>query len=177
TIQVSPIPITRIHKDHPLDQVIGDLQSSTQTRRMSKSLEVLKKVIHALKDPSWIEAMHEELLQFKLQEVWTLVDLPNGKRVIGTKWGFRNERDERGIVIRNKAILITKVKNASTPIETQKPLLKDEDAEDVDVHIYRSIICSLMYLTSSRPEIMFVVCACIPSQSKGCTSTCCEKDF
>ncbi|GKB94019.1 hypothetical protein Tco_0980156, partial [Tanacetum coccineum] len=41
TIQVSPIPTTRIHKDHPFDQVIGDLQSATQTRRMSKNLEKL----------------------------------------------------------------------------------------------------------------------------------------
>ncbi|GJX01486.1 putative ribonuclease H-like domain-containing protein [Tanacetum coccineum] len=135
TIQVSPIPTTRIHKDHPLDQVIGDLQSATQTRKMSKNLEEHgfvstiqqrtnhkdlqnclfacflsqeepKKVIHALKDPSWIEAMQEELLQFKLQEVWTLVDLPNGKRAIGTKWVFRNKKDERGIVIRNKARLV-----------------------------------------------------------------------
>ncbi|GJU90477.1 putative ribonuclease H-like domain-containing protein [Tanacetum coccineum] len=65
-----------------------------------------KKVIHALKDPSWIEAMQEELLQFKLQEVWTLVELPNGKRAIGTKWVFRNKKDERGIVIRNKARLV-----------------------------------------------------------------------
>ncbi|GKA70016.1 putative ribonuclease H-like domain-containing protein [Tanacetum coccineum] len=61
-----------------------------------------KKVIHALKDPSWIEAMQEELLQFKLQEVWTLVDLPNGKRAIGSKWVFRNKKDERGICERNK---------------------------------------------------------------------------
>ncbi|GJY16839.1 putative ribonuclease H-like domain-containing protein [Tanacetum coccineum] len=111
TIQVSPILTTRIHKDHPLDQVIGDLQSATQTRRMSKNLEEHgfeepKKVIHALKDPSWIEAMQEELLQFKLQEVWTLVDLPNGKRAIGTKWVFRNKKDEKGIVIRNKARLV-----------------------------------------------------------------------
>ncbi|GJU78579.1 ribonuclease H-like domain-containing protein [Tanacetum coccineum] len=44
-----------------------------------------KKVIHALKDPSWIVAMQEELLQFKLQEVWTIVDLPNGKKAIGSK--------------------------------------------------------------------------------------------
>ncbi|GJY23514.1 putative ribonuclease H-like domain-containing protein [Tanacetum coccineum] len=111
TIQVSPIPTIRIHKDHPLDQVIGDLQSTTQTRKMSKNLEEHgfeepKKVIHALKDPSWIEAMQEQLLQFKLQEVWTLVDLPNGKRAIGTKWVFRNKNDERGIVIRNKARLV-----------------------------------------------------------------------
>nr|GEZ97791.1 putative ribonuclease H-like domain-containing protein [Tanacetum cinerariifolium] len=76
TIQVSPNPTTRIHKDHHLDQVIGE------------------------------------------------------------------------------------VKTASTPMETQKPLLKDEDGEEVDVHMYRSMIGSLMYLTSSRPDIMFVVCAC-----------------
>ncbi|GKD58208.1 putative ribonuclease H-like domain-containing protein [Tanacetum coccineum] len=44
-----------------------------------------KKVIQALEDPRWIEAMQEELLQFQLHKVWTLVDLPNGKRAIGTK--------------------------------------------------------------------------------------------
>nr|GEX12889.1 hypothetical protein [Tanacetum cinerariifolium] len=54
----------------------------------------------------------------------------------------------------------TKVKTASTPMETQKPLLKDEDGKEVDVHMYRSMIGSLMYLTSSRPDIMFAVCAC-----------------
>nr|GEZ96630.1 uncharacterized mitochondrial protein AtMg00810-like [Tanacetum cinerariifolium] len=52
------------------------------------------------------------------------------------------------------------VKNASTPMETQKRLLKDEDGEEVDVHMYISMIGSLMYLTSSRPGIMFAVCAC-----------------
>ncbi|GJZ51998.1 putative ribonuclease H-like domain-containing protein [Tanacetum coccineum] len=321
TIQVSPIPTIRIHKDHPLNQVIGDLQSATQTRKMSKNLEEHgfvstiqqrtnhkdlqnclfacflsqeepKKVIHALKDPSWIEAMQEELLQFKLQEVWTLVDLPNGKRAIGSKWVFRNKKDERGIVIRNKARLVaqgytqeegidydevfapvarieairlflayasfkdfmvyqmdvksaflygkieeevyvcqppgfedpyfpdrvykvkkalyglhqapracsmgelifflglqvqqkkdgifisqdkyvgeilkkfrfTEVKTASTPMETQKPLLKDEYGEEVDVHMYRSMIGSLMYITSARPDIMFAVCACVRYQ-------------
>ncbi|GKE83130.1 retrovirus-related pol polyprotein from transposon TNT 1-94, partial [Tanacetum coccineum] len=97
TIQVSPTPTTRIHKDHPLEQMIGDVQS----------VEEPKKVIHALKDPSWIEYMQEELLHFRLQEVWTLVELPNGKRAIGTKWVFRNKKDERGIVIRNKERLVT----------------------------------------------------------------------
>ncbi|GKE92372.1 putative ribonuclease H-like domain-containing protein [Tanacetum coccineum] len=52
------------------------------------------------------------------------------------------------------------VKTASTPVETQKPLTKDEEAADVDVHLYRSMIGSLMYLTASRPDIMFAVCAC-----------------
>ncbi|GJU62585.1 putative ribonuclease H-like domain-containing protein [Tanacetum coccineum] len=53
-----------------------------------------------------VEAMQEELLQFKLQKVWVLVDLPKGHRAIGTKWVYRNKKDERGIVIRNKARLV-----------------------------------------------------------------------
>ncbi|GKC36486.1 putative ribonuclease H-like domain-containing protein [Tanacetum coccineum] len=136
TIQVSLISTTRIHKDHPLDQVIRDLQLATITRKMSNNLEEHgfvsttlkqrtnykdlqnclfacflsqeepKKVIHALKNLSWIEAMQEELLQFKLQEVWTLVELPNEKRAIRTKQVFKNKKDERGIVIKNKARLV-----------------------------------------------------------------------
>ncbi|GJW64095.1 uncharacterized mitochondrial protein-like protein, partial [Tanacetum coccineum] len=54
----------------------------------------------------------------------------------------------------------TTVTIASTPINTNKALNKDEEAEDVDVHLYRSMIGSLMYLTASRPDIMFAVCAC-----------------
>nr|GFA80578.1 hypothetical protein [Tanacetum cinerariifolium] len=53
-----------------------------------------------------------------------------------------------------------KIKTASTSMETQKPLLKDKDGKEVDVHMYRSMIGSLMYRTSSRPDIMFAVCAC-----------------
>ncbi|GKD44207.1 hypothetical protein Tco_1268852, partial [Tanacetum coccineum] len=48
----------------------------------------------------------------------------------------------------------------TTPIESNKPLDKDKDGEDVDVHVYRSMIGSLMYLTASRPDVMFDVCAC-----------------
>ncbi|GJR78488.1 putative ribonuclease H-like domain-containing protein [Tanacetum coccineum] len=214
-----------------------------------------KKVIQALADPSWVEAIQDELQQFKLLNVWTLVDLPKDKWAIGTKWVFRNKKDERGIVVINKARLVgqghtqeegidynevfalvarieairfhendillvqiyvddiifgsTKkemsvefeqtmhrrfqmsymgeltfflglqvkqkddeifisqdkyeaetVKTASTPIELNKPLLKDEEAKYVDVHLYRSMIGSFMYLTSFRPDIMYAVCAC-----------------
>ncbi|GJV89653.1 putative ribonuclease H-like domain-containing protein [Tanacetum coccineum] len=312
-----------------------------------------KKISEALEDESWVDAMQEELLQFEIQKVWVLVDLPYRKKAIGTKWVYRNKKDERGVVFRNKARLVTQghrqeegidydevfapvarleairiflafasymgfivyqmdvksaflygkideevyvsqppgfldpkypqkvykvvkalyglhqaprawyatlstfllkngyrrgtidktlflkkdkhdiilvqvyvddiifgstkkswcdefealmksrfqmssmgeltfflglqvkqkedgifisqdkyvaeilkkfdfanVKTASTPIETQKPLVKDEEASDVDVHLYRSMIGSLMYLTASRPDIMFAVCAC-----------------
>ncbi|GJT15214.1 ribonuclease H-like domain, reverse transcriptase, RNA-dependent DNA polymerase [Tanacetum coccineum] len=211
TMNVSPIFTTRIHKDDHKNQIIRDINSATQTRRMIKITEE-----HAM----------------------TLVDLPKGKRAIGTKWVYRNKKDKRGIVVRNKARLVTQgytqeegidhdevfahvarieairlflayasfmglivyqmdvksaflygtneeekedgifisqvkyvadilkkfdlviVKAASSPIETNKALLKDKEAEDVDVHLYRSIIGSLMYLTASRPEKMFDVCAC-----------------
>nr|GFA45534.1 putative ribonuclease H-like domain-containing protein [Tanacetum cinerariifolium] len=130
-ISVSPIPTSRIHKDHPTSQIIGDLSSTTQTRSMARGVrdqgrisqmfnkdyhtymfacfllqEEPKRIHQALKDPSWIEAMQEELFQFKMQKVWILVDLPYGKRAIGTKWVYRNKKDERGIVIRNKAMLV-----------------------------------------------------------------------
>ncbi|GJZ30675.1 putative ribonuclease H-like domain-containing protein [Tanacetum coccineum] len=59
-----------------------------------------------------------------------------------------------------KKFSYTDVKSALTPVDLEKPLVKDGDANDVDVHLYRSMIGSLMYPTSSRPDIMFAVCAC-----------------
>ncbi|GJV78533.1 putative ribonuclease H-like domain-containing protein [Tanacetum coccineum] len=347
---VPTTPNKRIHKDHPIKNVISDVKFSIQTRRMTKStseqgfisavyeqkthdtlntclyacfLSQIEptSIVKALSNSSWVEAMQEEFLQFKLQQVWKLVDLPNGKRAIGTKWVFRNKKDEKGIMIRNKVRLVaqghrqeegidyeevfahvarievirlflayasfmgflvyqmdvksaflygtikeevyvtqplgfkdpdhpdkvykvvkalyglhqaprtwryfayvddiifgstnkelctafeklmkdkfqmssigeltfflglqvtqkedgifisqdkyvaeilkkfnyTDVKSASTPVDLEKPLVKDGDADDVDVHLYRSMIGSLMYLTASRPDIMFAVCAC-----------------
>ncbi|GJV69231.1 putative ribonuclease H-like domain-containing protein, partial [Tanacetum coccineum] len=65
-----------------------------------------KKISEALEDESWVDAMQEELLQFEIQKVWILVDLPYGKKAIGTKWVYRNKKDERGVVVRNKARLV-----------------------------------------------------------------------
>ncbi|GJS57538.1 putative ribonuclease H-like domain-containing protein [Tanacetum coccineum] len=70
------------------------------------SQEEPKHISNALKDDSWVEAMQEELLQFRLQQVWILVDLPHEAKVIGTKWVYRNKRDEIGVVVRNKARLV-----------------------------------------------------------------------
>ncbi|GJZ91217.1 putative ribonuclease H-like domain-containing protein [Tanacetum coccineum] len=71
---------------------------------------------------------------------------------------FQRGKIDKTLFIRRTSF--TDVKIASTPMETQKPLLKDEDGEEVDVHLYRSMIGSLMYLTYLRPDIMFAVCAC-----------------
>nr|GEU34684.1 hypothetical protein [Tanacetum cinerariifolium] len=187
-----------------------------------------------------------------IEDIYDHPNLPYEKRAIGTKWVYRNKKDERGVVVRNKARLVAlgyrqeeridydemdvksaflygtidekvtqppgfvypkypkkngykrgtidktlfikkdkkdimlvkqkddrifishdkyvveilkkfdfiSVKTASTSIETQKPLTKDEEAAEVDVHLYRSMIGYLMYLTASRPDIMFTVCAC-----------------
>nr|GEV73488.1 hypothetical protein [Tanacetum cinerariifolium] len=83
-------------------------------------------------------------------------------------WDFKKKQKKEGIFISQdkyvakilKRFGFLDVKKARTLMETLKPLLKDEDGEEVDVHMYRSMIASLMYLTSSRPDIMFVVCAC-----------------
>ncbi|GKA34555.1 putative ribonuclease H-like domain-containing protein [Tanacetum coccineum] len=82
--------------------------------------------------------------------------------------GLQVKQKEDGIFISQdkyvgeilKKFGFSSIRTASTPMETNKALTKDEDGEDVDVHLYRSMIGSLMYLTSSRPDIMFSVCAC-----------------
>ncbi|GJR57473.1 putative ribonuclease H-like domain-containing protein [Tanacetum coccineum] len=300
TIDVRPIPTLRIHKVHLKDQILGDPKSVVQTRGKIQKASLIQQAL------------------FQLQKVWILVDFPPGKKAIGTKWVFRNKKDERGIVVKNKARLVVQgfrqeegidydevfapvarieairlflafasfmgfpvyqmdvksaywrgaprawyetlstfllengfrrgtidktlfikknksdimlvqvyvddiifgstkqsmctefedcmhkrfqmssmgeltfflglqvkqqpdgifisqdkyvadilkkfdfcsIKTATTPIESNKPLVKDEDGVDVDVHVYRSMIGSLMYLTASRPDIMFAVCSC-----------------
>nr|GEX88515.1 hypothetical protein [Tanacetum cinerariifolium] len=113
TFQVSPILTTRIHKDHPLEQVIEDLHSTPQTRRMLKNLEehglvstVNQRTNHKDLQNCLFACFLSQIEPKKLQGVWTLVDLPYGKRAIGLKWVFRNKLDERRIVIRNKARLV-----------------------------------------------------------------------
>nr|GFB38106.1 putative ribonuclease H-like domain-containing protein [Tanacetum cinerariifolium] len=95
TITASPTPTLRIHRDHPKSQIIGHVDTPKP-----------KKISDALQDPSWVESMQEELLQFKIQKVWSLVDCPKGVRPIRTKWVLKNKKDERGNVIRNKARLV-----------------------------------------------------------------------
>ncbi|GKC36108.1 putative ribonuclease H-like domain-containing protein, partial [Tanacetum coccineum] len=83
--QIPTTPTTRIHKDHSLDQVIGDIQSRVQTRGMTKTANeqgLLSAVYKRKPHEDLNTSMQEELLQFKLQKVWVLMDIPKGKRAI-----------------------------------------------------------------------------------------------
>nr|GEX81231.1 hypothetical protein [Tanacetum cinerariifolium] len=107
SITVSPIPTTRTHDAHHISQIIGKLSSTTQTRSMTRIIRDKGGISQVLN-----EDFHTCMFAcFLLQEepkrkVWILVDLPQGKREIGTKWVYRNKKDKRGIVVRNKARLV-----------------------------------------------------------------------
>nr|ABB46911.2 retrotransposon protein, putative, unclassified [Oryza sativa Japonica Group] len=105
-----------IQRRHLPEQIIGNIGERT-TRSKVMTHDVCansafvasfepKDVSHALTDESWINAMHEELENFKRNKVWTLVAPPSGHNVIGTKWVFKNKQNEDGLIVRNKARLI-----------------------------------------------------------------------
>ncbi|GJU57933.1 hypothetical protein Tco_1235699 [Tanacetum coccineum] len=130
-VNVSPIPTSRIHSIHPSTLILGDPKSAVQTRsKVTKSSGAHAFISEALEDESWVDAMQEELLQFKIQKVWILVDLPYGKKAIGTKWVYRNKKDEEELLSRNKA---------STPIETLKLFSQDEKPVNLYAYALRSI--------------------------------------
>nr|GEZ09340.1 hypothetical protein [Tanacetum cinerariifolium] len=278
TLSNSPTPTFKIHKDHPKSQIIGLVDTPVQTKHKSKDMkeqsfiaiihrktnpELLqfclfscflsqkepKKIFDALKDPSWVEAMQEELLQFKIQNVWVLVDCPTGMDVktaflYGTidevvnvmqplrfqdpefpnrvykvekamygihqaprAWygtlskylldnGFQRGTIDQTLFIKKhkgefflvqvlqvlqkkdgiflsqdkyvgdilKKFGYSDVTSANTPMDKENPWGKDGPSKDVKLHLYRSMIGSLMYLTASRPDIMFAVCACARHQ-------------
>ncbi|KAI3810687.1 hypothetical protein L1987_20309 [Smallanthus sonchifolius] len=301
-IQLEVVPAQRIHKEHPHENIIGQIHQGVLIRSKSPEVNIClfscflsqvepKKMDEALKHSSWIEAMQEELLQFKRQDVWKLVDLPPCKYAIGTRWVFRNKQDERGItrgyqnlpgicciqkfhclsngckkclsaprawyetlsgyllsnnfrrgvidqtlfikdeggeilrvqiyvddiifgstrkqlckdfeilmhskfemssmgelnfflglqvkqvpngifISQSKYVksILEKFKMADcsaarTPMQVHHQLTLDKDGQDTDQHQYRAMIGSLMYLTASRPDIMFAVCLCARFQA------------
>nr|GFA45356.1 putative ribonuclease H-like domain-containing protein [Tanacetum cinerariifolium] len=115
SIPVSPIPTTRIYKDHPVAQIIGDLSLTTQTRSMTR----------AVKDE---------------------VDLPYGKRAIGTKWVYNNKKDERGIVIWNKARLVAQGHTQEEGINYEEVFALVERIEAIRLFLaYASFMGFMMY--------------------------------
>nr|GEW62789.1 uncharacterized mitochondrial protein AtMg00810-like [Tanacetum cinerariifolium] len=145
TIQVSLTPTTRIHKDHPLDQVIRDFQSATQTRNMTKNLEE-----HGFVSTIQQRKNHKDL-QNCLFACFLSQEEPKKSSSMGELTFFLGlqvkQKNDDIFISQDKYVAeilrefrFTKVKNASTPMETQKPLLKDEYGEEVDVHMYRTVL-------------------------------------
>ncbi|KAK9053585.1 hypothetical protein SSX86_024659 [Deinandra increscens subsp. villosa] len=130
--EVADSTILRINTIHPQENIIGDPSSGVRTRnQLAGSINALiaeiresgiqNEVFHScflsqvepsnvakvLEDASWVEAMQEELQQFTKLGVWHLVDLPkNSKEPCGTKWVFKCKKDDRGVIVRNKARLV-----------------------------------------------------------------------
>ncbi|KAI3815555.1 hypothetical protein L1987_15226 [Smallanthus sonchifolius] len=130
-IQEPIVPETRVHRNHPIDNIIGDPYAGVQSRHRtitentSLYTEILdtgvmetclhatfvsqlepKNVKEALTDNCWIEAMQDELSQFQKLHVWDLVDFPKGFQPIGTRWVFKCKTDDRHVVVKNKARLV-----------------------------------------------------------------------
>ncbi|GJR37594.1 hypothetical protein Tco_1213278 [Tanacetum coccineum] len=169
TIQVSPIPTTSIHKDHPLVQVM-EMCNQHNKNAFFYGIDGRRGVCIAkppgFEDPNFPDRVYKvEKALYGLHQalracLWGCMDyiklLELGMKPcqhICWTMGFKEGKLTRPYSSKG-------TKTASTPMETQKPLLKHEDGKEVDVHMYRSMIGSLMYLTSSRPDIMFAVCAC-----------------
>ncbi|GKB17825.1 retrovirus-related pol polyprotein from transposon TNT 1-94 [Tanacetum coccineum] len=148
SIEVDEIVNIKESKNHPLDQVIGNLNQRTlrsQAQNHSNFFCFIstiepKNVNEALKDESWVVAMQEELNKFVANYVWELVPSPRSQSVIGTKWVFRNKLDENGIVSRNKARLVAQGYNQQEGIdydETYAPVARLES-----IRILLAIACA-----------------------------------
>ncbi|KAA0026048.1 gag-pol polyprotein [Cucumis melo var. makuwa] len=110
------IPSSHVRKNHLSSSIIGDPSAGITTRKKDKvdyskviadlcytSAIEPTSVKAVLKDEFWINAMQEELLQFKRKNVWALVPKPDEANIIRTKWIFKNKADESGCVTRNKS--------------------------------------------------------------------------
>ena len=113
-------------KDHPVEQILGEPSQGVSTRSSLRNIcnhtaflsqIEPKNIDESLLDESWILAMQEELNQFERNDVWTLVPRPKNHTIIGTKWVFRNKKDESGVITRNKARLVVQGFNQEEGID------------------------------------------------------------
>jgi hypothetical protein len=109
-------PPRRVQVDHPASRIIGDMNERTTRSRIWNNSHFAhaafvatfepKDIGHTLSDRNWVNSMHEELENFKKNQVWELVDPPPGCKTIGTKWVWKNKEGEKGEVVRNKSSLV-----------------------------------------------------------------------
>ncbi|KAI3784197.1 hypothetical protein L1987_43291 [Smallanthus sonchifolius] len=108
---------TNLDSEIPVKQDLSYQSDTTQVDVLPVPEVEPKNVEMALNDNNWIEAMQEELAQFDKLKVWNLVDLPKGMYPIGTKWVFKCKKDDRGVVVRNKARLVVQGFNQQEGID------------------------------------------------------------
>ncbi|GJS74726.1 uncharacterized mitochondrial protein-like protein [Tanacetum coccineum] len=171
---VSSIPTTRVHKDHPVEQIIGDLNSAPQTRKMTKNLEehglfssVQQRTNHkdfqnclfacflSQVEPKKMD-IKSAFLYGKIEEEVYVCQPPGFEDPYFLDRVYKVEKALYRMHQAPKAWTASKAEGGRDFYQSRQ----DEDGEEVDVHLDRSMIGSLMYLTSSRPDIMFAVCAC-----------------
>nr|GEW52774.1 putative ribonuclease H-like domain-containing protein [Tanacetum cinerariifolium] len=100
--------------------------------------------------------MHEELIQFKMQKVWVLGDFPNGKTAIGTKWGFRNKKDERGIMVKNKARLVAQGHTQEKGIDYEEVFAPVERIEAIRLFLaYASFMGFMVYQMDVKSDFLY----------------------
>ncbi|GJR63500.1 putative ribonuclease H-like domain-containing protein [Tanacetum coccineum] len=186
TIDISPIPTPRVHRDHPKGQILESPKIQSNKRKRPKGLfsttsfaglKQCKKnasssnyrrlVAHGLEQEEGID--NDEFLQpvARIEAIRFVFSLASIMDILSTMdvksaflYGTIDESQDKYVADILKKFDFCSIKTATTPIVSNKPLVKDEDGVDVDVHVYRSMIGSLMYLTASSPDIMFAVCAC-----------------
>ncbi|GJZ50839.1 retrovirus-related pol polyprotein from transposon TNT 1-94 [Tanacetum coccineum] len=148
SIEVDDVVNIKESKNHPLDQVIGNLNQRTLRSQAQDHSDLFcfistikpKNVNEALKDESWVVAMQEELNKFIANDIWDFVPLPMSQSVIGTKWVFKNKLNENGIVSKNKARLVAQGYNQQEGIdydETYAPVARLES-----IRILLAIACA-----------------------------------
>ncbi|GKA60203.1 putative ribonuclease H-like domain-containing protein [Tanacetum coccineum] len=160
TMNVSPIPTTRIHKDHPKDQIIGDINLAIQTRRMINFSEENAMVSYISKQRRTNYKDYQNCLfacfLSQIEPKKTLVDLPKGKRAIGTKWVYRNKKDERGIIVRNKARLVAQGYTQEKGIDYDEVFAPVARIEAIRLFLaYASIIGFIVYQMDVKSAFLY----------------------
>ncbi|GJR75382.1 retrovirus-related pol polyprotein from transposon TNT 1-94 [Tanacetum coccineum] len=163
---VTPVPQDRWSQDKHIELVnIIDFLSEEEPKKVSK----------ALKHPGWVDAMQDELNQFARNKVWTLVPAPYGKTIIGSKWVFRNKRDETGIVIKNKARLVAQGYNQQEGIAQGYNQQEGIDYDETIAPVARLQAIMLGIRGFYNLMLLVQVCAVVEDWRKEKKETLCSK--
>nr|GEV12446.1 copia protein [Tanacetum cinerariifolium] len=168
----------------PRAVVLADSPMSTSIDQDALSI----KLQTSKTEPSWIDAMQEEIYEFQRLQVWELVSCPDKVLLIKLKWIYKVKTDEFDGVLKNKARLVAqgfRQKEGINFEESYAPVARIEAicaidstlftrqagndlllGKQVDAILYRGMIGSLVYLTSSRPDLIYAVCICALYQAK-----------